>query len=52
VLAPFGLTVPFSCAPDAVTFVAAVVTAVGDSTVVNVISLPWLVPALFVATTR
>jgi hypothetical protein len=55
VAVPFGLTVPFSVAPDAVMFVAAVVLADGATAtdwVVKLRMLPRVVPALFVATTR
>jgi len=48
-----GLTVPLSVADELVTFVAAlVVTVGGPPTVVNVMSLLWLVPPLFIPTSR
>ncbi len=50
---PFGLTVPFSLAPDAVTEdAAAVVTTGAEPVVENVSSAPLVVPASLTATTR
>ncbi len=48
----FGSTVPFSVAADAVMLEAAPVVTSGGTVVVKTASVPWLVPAPFVATTR
>jgi len=52
VLSPCGLTEPLSVAEPLATFVAALVVTVGGPVVVKVLSLPYLVPALLVATIR
>ena len=49
---PAGLTVAFSVAVVSVTFVADWLTTTGGPAVLNVMSLPFAVPAEFVATTR
>jgi uncharacterized membrane protein len=54
VLNPWGLTVPLSVAEELVTFVAGLVITTGGPvalSVVKVMSLPYLVPPLLVATT-
>ena len=51
--APFGFTVPFNVAPVGLMLLATpVVTVGGHAVVANVASRPFVVPPMFVATTR
>ena len=52
VVRPFGSTEPLSVADETVTSLASPVTTPGAVVVVKSPSAPWLVPELFVATSR
>jgi hypothetical protein len=52
VLNPSGLTEPLSVAEKLATLVAGLVATTGGPVVVKVLSLPYLVPPLLVATIR